>query len=388
MGVSKVQWKIPLFKIRWSEEDVRLVTRAIKSGTNWAIGSHVIDFENNLSRYCGVNHSLVVNSGTSALHLLMIAYGIEPGDEVIVPSFTFISTANAVMFVGARPIFADIEKKTFGLDPKDVAAKITDKTKAIVAVHYAGGPCLIEELRSIARSNNILLFEDAAEAIGAKIYDSGVCTFGDASILSFCQNKIITTGEGGAVLTDSKEMYERMLLLRSHGRANNSEYFTSSQNQDYITLGYNFRMSNIVAALGCSQLKNIDTLIALRREKAKLISSRLSEIKDIQVPVVPEGVFHVFQMYPIIVKYGKKVRSRLMEHLSAQGIMTKVYFDPVHLTHFYSHAYGYSGGELPATETISSQILSLPIYPGMTNDDIDFLTRKIAEFFKTGTSLS
>ena len=383
-----MQWKIPLFKIRWSEEDVLSVTSVIKSGTNWAIGRHVTDFENNLSRYCGVNHSLAVNSGTSALHLLMIAYGIGPGDEVIVPSFTFISTANAVMFVGARPIFADIEKRTFGLDPEDVATKITNKTKAIIAVHYAGGPCLIEELQSIARSNNILLFEDAAEAIGAKIYDLGACTFGAASILSFCQNKIITTGEGGAVLTNSKEMYEKMLLLRSHGRANNSGYFTSSQNQDYITLGYNFRMSNIIAALGCSQLDKIDTLIALRREKAKLISSRLSKIKGILVPIMQEGRFHVFQMYPIIIEHGRKARDKLVEYLSAHGIMSKVYFDPVHLTHFYRQTFGYSGGELPTTETISNQILSLPIYPDMTNDDIDFMTSKIAEFFKTGTSLS
>ena len=172
---------------------------------------------------------LTFNSGTSALHALLLSYGIGPGDEVIVPSFTFIATANAPKFVGAKPVFADIEDITFGLDPRAVEAKITPKTKAIIPVHYGGFPCKIRELKKIADDHGIMLIEDAAEAFGASVKGKMVGTFGDSAIMSFCQNKIITTGEGGAVVTDNKELYERMKLIRSHGRPDTVDYFSTDR---------------------------------------------------------------------------------------------------------------------------------------------------------------
>ena len=214
-----MDWKIPLFKIYWDEEDVETVKEAIQRGMYWAIGPNIEKFENMLSEYVDTKHALVFNSGTSALHAVLLAHGIGQGDEVIVPSFTFIATANAPLFVGAKPVFADIENKTYGLNPDDVETKITPRTKAIIPIHFGGCPCLIEELREIARKHKLLLIEDAAESLGAAVDGKKVGSFGNAAILSFCSNKVITTGEGGAVVSDSAEIYERLKLIRSHGRA-------------------------------------------------------------------------------------------------------------------------------------------------------------------------
>lgn len=188
-------WKIPLFKIYWDKEDIKAVTEAIKGGMNWAVGSNVEKFEKMIAKYIGAKYCVVFNSGTSALHATLLAYGIKEDDEVIVPSFTFIATANAPLFVGAKPVFADIEEETYGLDSEDVKEKITKKTKAIIPIHYGGCPCKIMELREVADDHNLILIEDAAESLGARIGDKKVGTFGDSTMLSFCQNKIITTGD-------------------------------------------------------------------------------------------------------------------------------------------------------------------------------------------------
>ncbi|KDE54370.1 DegT/DnrJ/EryC1/StrS aminotransferase family protein, partial [Methanoculleus sp. MH98A] len=202
-------WKIPLFKMYWDEDDVSAVSEAIRSGMNWAVGPNVSKFEEEIANYIGTKYCLTFNSGTSAIHAALLAHGVAPGDEVIVPSFTFIATANTPQFVGAKPVFADIEETTFGLDPEDVVERITPKTRAIMPVHYGGCPCRIQELREIADDHDLLLIEDAAEAFGASIRGRKVGTFGDSAMMSFCQNKVITTGEGGAIVTDSREVYEK-----------------------------------------------------------------------------------------------------------------------------------------------------------------------------------
>ena len=247
--------KIPLFKIFWDEEDIRAVKGVIKKGAYWTTGPQSKEFEKMIAEYIGTKYAVVFNSGTSALHAAVLAHNIKKGDEAIVPSFTFIATANALLFAGAKPVFADIESKTFGLDPEDVKEKITGKVKAIIPVHYGGSPCLIRELKEIAEDYNLILIEDAAESFGAKIKDKKVGTFGDSAMLSFCQNKVITTGDGGAVVTDSREIYEKLKLIRSHGRLEDTDYFSSWKDVDYVTLGYNYRMSDITAALGISNLK-------------------------------------------------------------------------------------------------------------------------------------
>ena len=219
-------WKIPLFKIYWDEDDVEAVTESIRAGMNWATGPNVAKFEESIASYVGTEYAVTFNSGTSAMHAALLSHGIKEGDEVIVPSFTFIATANVPLFVGAKPVFADIEEDTFGLDPEDVKEKITEKTKAIIPIHYGGCPCKIRELKEIAQDHDLILIEDAAESFGAKVKDEKVGTFGDSAMLSFCQNKIITTGEGGVIVTNSEEIYEKLKLIRSHGRWETQDYFT------------------------------------------------------------------------------------------------------------------------------------------------------------------
>ena len=375
-----MKWKIPLFRIYWDDADVAAVDEIIKRGMYWATGPEVEKFENRISGYIGTKYALTFNSGTSALHALLIAYGIKAGDEIIVPSFTFISTANAPLFVGAKPVFGDIEERTYGLDPEDVKEKITDKTKAIMPIHYAGSPCMIRELKEIAEDNNLILIEDAAEAFGAKINKENIGSFGDSAMLSFCANKVITTGEGGAIVTDSQNLYEKLKLIRSHGRVENKDYFSSSEFMDYTTLGYNFRMSNILAALGMAQINKIDKLIQMRRKNADYLTKKLSKIEGIIMPKAPADYFHVYQMYSIRVTLGVKQRDKLMDYLAKEGVMTKVYFHPVHLTKFYRERFGYTGAKLPVTEKISSEILSLPMSPQMTKCEIDFMVETMEKF--------
>lgn len=374
--------KIPLFKIYWDEDDISAVANSIRRGMNWACGPNIEKFENATSKYLGINYAVVFNSATSALHALMLAYGIGSGDEVIVPSFTFIATSNTPLFVGAKPVFADIEEETFGLDPKDVEKKITKRTKAIIPIHYVGCPCKIKELKKIAKKYNLLLIEDAAGSFGAKIDGKPVGTFGEAAIFSFCQNKIFTTGEGGGAVTKSGEIYQKLKLIRSHGRAEDAGYFSARKYIDYLALGYNFRMSDMAAALGISQIKKVNKLIQTRRNNAKYMTSSLLKlgIDDIIIPQFPANIYHVYQEYPVKIKSGKKTRDALKDYLAKKGIGTIVHFCPVHLTHFYKNILGYKD-KLEITKKLSDQVLSLPIYPGLTKREIDYMANEIKNFY-------
>lgn len=376
-----MKMNIPLFRIFWDDEDIQSVVSVIERGAYWTTGPTVDEFERKISDYIGSKYCVAFNSGTSALHSIILAYGIAEGDEVIVPSFTFIATANSALFTGAKPIFADIERTTFGLDPKNVLEKITKKTKAIIPVHYGGSPCLIDELNDIAKDHDLILIEDAAESFGGMINDRKLGTFGDSAMFSFCQNKIISTGDGGCIVTNSKEVYDKLKLIRSHGRQETSNYFSSTEFMDYVTLGYNFRMSDITAALGISQISKIDRIVEMRRKNAKYLTDRLSSIDEIIILNTLKDYFHVYQMYTIRVKGGARIRDDLMRYLSEKGIGTKVYFHPVHLTHYYRVKFGYKTGELPCTEEISDQVLSLPIYPTMVEEEMDYIVETISSYF-------
>lgn len=360
------------------EDDIESVTTTLRSGMNWAVGSEVAQFETEIADYIGSKYCLTFNSGTSALHAALLAHGIGAGDEVIVPSFTFIATANAPLFVGARSVFADIEEKTLGLDPESVCEQITPRTRALIPVHYGGCPCMIRELRGIAEDHNLLLIEDAAEALGASVNKEKVGTFGDSAMLSFCQNKIITTGEGGALLTDDRDVYEKSKLIRSHGRLETVDYFSSCDNMDYITLGYNFRLSNIASALGRAQLRKVDTLIRMREKIAETYTSRIkANIPKISPLKTPDGYQNVFQLYSVRVQK----RDELMQYLAEHGVMSKVYFTPVHMTTHYQKKLS-NKALLPVTERIADEIISLPIYPGMPEDDIWRVVDVISKYYE------
>jgi perosamine synthetase len=371
---------IPLFKIYSDDQDVEAIKKVITSGMNWAIGSEVSTFEQKIAEYIGASHCAVFNSGTSALHAIMLAYDVQNNDEVIVPSLTFIATANAPLFVQGKPIFADIEEKTLGLDPEDVKEKITSKTKIIMPVHYGGCPAQIRALQEIAADHNLRLIEDAAESFGAKIGDKMTGSFGHSGMLSFCQNKIITTGEGGAIVTDSKEIYEQLLLVRSHGRKDDKSYFTDPFSSNYVKLGYNLRLSNIMAALGISQIEKVEKIIKKRLKVANNYIEGLKGIEELILPTKSTNERHVFQLFSIRVKNG--FRDELIDFLRTNGISSKVYFPPIHSTYFYKEQMEYKV-HLPVTEKISKEILSIPIYPTMTGEEQKYVIKKIHEFFET-----
>lgn len=374
-------WKIPLYRIYTDDEDVNLVTKIIKRGTQWAIGPEIEEFENAIKNYVGVDYCAVVNSGTSALHAVFLAYGLGKGDEIIVPSFSFISTANSILFVDAKPTFSDIEDTTFCLDPSLISDKITSNTKAVVPVDYAGLSCKIMEIQEIAKSKNLILIEDAAEALGATIKGKKVGSLSDSAIFSFCGNKVLTTGEGGAVVTNSKDVYEKIKLIRSHGRVDSMAYFDNPSESGYVEIGYNWRMSSITAALGISQLAKLDKIIEMRQNNAKYISDRLSKYPQIVTPNPPEGYGHSYQFYTIRLQ-DKKTRDNLHDYLIKKRIFSKVYFTPIHLSTFYMKNFGTMSNSLPVTEKISQHVLTLPMYPNMTSEEKEYLIESISEFFE------
>lgn len=361
-------------------QDIQAVTKVIKRGTDWAIGPEVEEFEKLLADYVGTDYCLTFNSGTSALHAALIATNTKKGNEVIVPSFTFIATPNSALMVNATPKFVDIEQDTLGIDPNLVDKAISKQTKAIMPVHYAGLPCKIEELTDVARRKKVLLIEDAAESLGATVHKKNVGSFGDLSVFSFAGNKVLTTGEGGAITTNSKKLYDDLKLIRSHGRKDVENYFSSIKKAEYVSLGYNWRMSSITAALATSQLKKIGKLIELRRNNASYLSSKLKKLNDVIVPKEPTGYKHVYQLYSILLS-SSKARDELMKSLSMKGIMSKVFFYPCHLTSFYKKLNPVGKNKLGVTENVAKRILTLPMYPELKRKELDYIAESVTEFF-------
>lgn len=378
-----MKWKIPLFKMYWDTQDITAVTKVIKRASYWTMGPEIQTLEDAIAGFLGKKQGISFNSGTSALHALLLAYDIKNGDEVIVPSFTFIATANVVVLTGATPVFADIEPKSYALDPEDVKEKITNKTKAILPIHYGGSPCKeIKALTEIAKDHHLLFIEDACESLGAEIHSQKVGTFSDAAVFSFCQNKVITAGEGGLAVTDSTMVAEKLRLIRSHGRIESKQgYFSSTQDLDYILAGYNYRLPSINAALVLSQFKKFKKIIKMRREKAAYYTKKLSTLSSIQTPTETAGEHHVYQLYTIELP-NKKIRDGLQQHLTKAGIMTKIYFEPIHLKKFYTKEFNYKKNDLPLTEAISEKVLTLPLYPTITKREMDYVVSTIRKWCK------
>jgi len=374
------QWKIPLFKINVTKSDINSVTNVIKRGTDWACGQEINQLENKLSNYIGTKYCLVFNSGTSAGHAVLHALNIK-NQQVIVPSLSFIATANWPLMVGAKPQFCDIENSTLGMDPSKLQQKITKNTKVIMPIHYAGLPCKINEIKKIASENHIPLIEDAAESIGASIKNKKVGTFGEASIFSFAANKVLTSGEGGAVVTNSKPLFEKLKLIRSHGRSLKENYFASIQNPNYVSLGFNWRMSSITAALALSQLNRLDSLIKMRQKNAKYLIKKLQKFKEITFHSTPKDYVHVYQLFTIMLP-NTKTRNELSNFLTKKGIMSKVFFVAIHKTNFYKKLKS-NYSDLSTTENICDRILSLPMYPDLKETEMDLISKSIEEFFSS-----
>ena len=376
---KSIKWKIPLYKVHVNKTDLDYVSSVIKRGMNWALGPEIISLEKKLARYVGSKHCVCFNSGTSAGHAVMIAMNLEKS-QVLVPSFSFIATANWPLMVGAHPKFVDIEEETLGMDPNKIEQKISQKVKAIMPIHFAGLPCKINEILSIAKKNKIKLIEDCAESIGSSINNKKTGTFGDASILSFAGNKILTAGEGGAVLTNSDKLFEKLKLIRSHGRLTKENYFLSNKNPKYTSLGYNWRMSTITAALALSQLENLKFLIKKRQENVEYMKKNLKNIEQIKFHSSPKGFVHVNQLFSIILS-NSKIRNNLMTFLADKGIMSKIFFTPIHKSEHFKKL-DVSTSNLTITEKISNTILSLPLYPDISKKEQDFVISEIKHLQK------
>ena len=375
------EWKIPLYKIYTDEEDLISISKIIKRGTNWAIGPEIEEFENAIKNYVGADYCLTLNSGTSALHACLISHGLGNNDEIIVPSFTFISTVNSTRFVGANPIFCDIEKETFGLDPNSILSNISEKTSAVIPMDYGGQSCKINEIKEITDDKKLTLIEDAAEGLGSSVGEKKVGSISDTAIFSFCGNKVLTTGEGGAIVTNSKETYEKIKSIRSHGRIDNIPYFENPSSAEYIGVGYNWRMSSITATLGISQINKLDKLIKLRQRNAEILSKQLSKHDEISVPTPPKNYDHIYQMYSIILS-DNSIRNDLQQYLLDKKIFCKIYFTPIHLMDYYKTQASDNPLSLPNTVSVSERILTFPLYPNMTNEELNYMIETVDEFFE------
>ncbi|OVE74932.1 hypothetical protein BVX95_00720 [archaeon D22] len=375
-----MNWKIPLFKTYTDNKDVDAVSRVIQRGTFWADGPEIKKFEDELKNFLNCKHCLTFNSGTSALHILLETIGVRD-KEVLVPSFSFIATVNAVLLAGGKPVFVETENETFGIDYQDLKTKVTKNTKAIVGLHYGGFPSKDTlKIKEFAEKNGIMFFEDAAASLGAKINDQNVGTIGDGAIFSFCQNKVISTGEGGVLVTNNNEIFQKAKLLRSHGRVDTQQsYFESSLDNDYTEPGYNLRMPSMNAALGSSQLKKIQTIINLRREKYEYLKNSLRHFEGISFISEEGNNYSVCQMITIRFK-DEKAKLEVKKAFDNEKIMTKTYFEPIHLKSLYAK-YGFKKEDLPNTENLSRQVLTVPFFPQIEYKELDLIIKTITNYF-------
>lgn len=368
---------IPLSRPSIGSAEIQAVAAVLRSG--WvAHGPKNKEFEDLLKDYFGVKEAVVVNSGASALFLALRALDIA--GEVIVPSFTMSASANAIVSAGARPVFAEIEEATGNLDPQKLEEKITSRTQAIMPVHFAGQSCKMDQILTIARRHKLMIIEDSAEAIGARYKGQLAGTFGDAGCLSFWASKNITTGEGGAVLTNKKKIADRVRMLMAHGIPTTTlerEKARKPWYRDSIAAGFNMRMSNINAAIGVVQIKKIDELNARRKKLAAYLTDKLSSVSGLRPLALLPECDHVYQMY-VVQLLGFSARDPLVHRLRARGVGASVHFDPpVHKQTFYQKQYG--SVSLPVTERLSSRVVTLPLFPGMSFRDLDYVARMIKE---------
>jgi len=360
--------KIPVADPYITREDVRAVAQAIKN-KRLSQGQYVDRFEREFASYLGRKHALAAMNGTAALHLAIMSVGVKPGDEVIVPSFTFIATSNCVLYAGAKPVFVDIDPNTYNIDPEKIERLISPRTKAIIPVHYAGQPADMDPILEIAERRGLCVIEDAAEAHGATYKNRKAGAIGELGCFSFYPNKNMTTGEGGMLVTDDDEIAEKACLLRSHGQ--DSRYH-------HVTIGYNYRMTDMQAALGMVQLRRLDRILRKKREAAEYYGKLLLGTEGVQPPQVMQHTTHTYMFYTVkFLKAG--VRDGVMEHLDERGIETRIAFPPAHLQPYYRSLYGYKEGYLPVTEECARTVLSLPIYPRIKREDQRFIAESILE---------
>ena len=399
---------------QWIEDDdINAVVETLKSDF-LTKGPKVKEFEDKVCEYTGAKYCVAVSNGTAALHLAVKSLNIKKGMEGITSPITFVASSNSMIYNEIKPIFADIDDKTYCINPDEIKNRIDENTRLIIPVHFAGQPCEMKKIYQIANhelqstSHKLFIIEDASHAIGSKYADGskvGNCKYSDLTIFSFHPVKTITSGEGGAITTNNKELYDRLLLLRNHGITKDNSTFNTcpvksvqSKNNKYLTgvqnskldepwyhemqiLGYNYRLSDIHSSLGISQLKKLDRFIKRRREIVKKYNEAFKDIDWLITPYERPDVYSAFHLYVLKIDFEKigKPREKVMEELRSKNIGTQVHYIPVHTQPYYQENYGYKWGDYPIAEDYYEKALSIPLYPKMIDEDVNYVIEKILQ---------
>ena len=378
---------LPYGRPQVHEDDIDAVVSVLRS--DWLTTGPAVDaFEEAVRSSVGAQRAVAVSSGTAALHAAMHALGVGPGDEVIVPPLTFIATANAVLFAGGTPVFADVDRETLLLDPAEAAARITPRTRAVIAVDYAGQPCDYDALRALCERRGLALVADACHALGATYRGRKVGTLADLTVFSFHPVKHITTGEGGAVVTDSAKLAEKMRRFRNHGVSSDHRQRAREGTWVYemVDLGYNYRISDLQCALGASQLKKLPAIVARRREIARRYDEAFSDVAGLSPLKVAAGVEHAYHLYPVRLDPCRlrADRAAIFSALRQEGIGLNVHYLPVHLHPYYRRRFGLHRGHYPVAEEVYEHILSLPMFHAMSDRDVEDVVaavRKVTRYY-------
>lgn len=363
---------IPYGRQTIEEDDIQAVVDVLRSDY-LTTGPKIAEFEKMVADYVGAKYAVAISNGTSALHAACFAAGIQPGDEVITTPLTFAASSNCVLYCGGTPVFADVDLKTYNIDPEDIRRKITDKTKAIIAVHLAGQPCDMDEIHKIAKEHDLLVIEDGAHALGSVYKGKKVGTLSDMTTFSFHPVKPITTGEGGMIVTDNEEFYQKMMLFRSHGITRDENLMTRNDGSWFyqqLDLGYNYRITDIQCALGCSQMRKLDRFLARRKEIVTRYNEAFADCENIIIPYQLPETESGWHLYIVQVKNCD--RRKVFEALREQGIAVNVHYIPVYM-HPYYQEHGYKDVHCKNAEEVYSHVISLPLYPTLMVEEQEYV---------------
>jgi len=376
-------WKVPLFDLTFDKREAEAAQKVISSG--WlTMGEVTQEFEERFAEFVSVKHAIAVSSGTAALHMANRALGIGPEDEVICPSLTFVAAANSIVYVGAQPVFADVESlEEFSVSPKDIESKITGRTRAIQVLHYAGYPCDMDRILEVARRHGLPVVEDCAHAPGAEYQGRKCGSIGDLGCFSFFPNKNMTTGEGGMVTTNHDELARKIRLMRSHGMTS----FTLDRHKghafsyDVVELGYNYRLDEMRSAIGLVQLEKLADNNRMRQRIQSWYRERLSAIPGVRIPYAHPVGTSAHHIFPVLLD-PTVGREDFMRAMKERGIQTSIHYPPIHLFRFYRQTFGLGENHLPITEEIARRQVTLPLYPSMSEADVDYVGGAVAALLK------